>query len=232
MGAFVPYLSSIVDAGQSFFGPGHGYTFHYVPFITLLLFSLPTVTTAFAPSYSAPTQCGPFSTTWNRTGVVDGPPSVLLILPFGAQSTIVEVPQYAYNPTTMTGNYTLDKLPLKSGTQFIVSMLYGDGSLFSRPIRFRMLTRSLLAHCTSSLNRSKRWRCFCDPNGRRLARFKLCSLQYSYFFAELVLHAQPTCPVSMLGPNSTLGFSIIPRTARHPRVHPGWQCLPFDSYSF
>ena len=134
MGSFVQYLSSIFKAGQSFSGSRHGCTFYLVLFLTLSLFSFPTATVAFAPSYSAATQCGPFSATWNWSGTVDGPPFVLLILPFGAQPTIVEVPHYAFNPTTMTGNYTLDKFPLKTGTQFIVSMLYGDGGLFSRPI--------------------------------------------------------------------------------------------------
>ena len=134
MGSFVQYLSSIVKAGQSFCGPRHGCTLYYMLSLTLFFFSLPTVTVAFTTSHSVATQCSPFTVTWNWSGSADGPPFLLLILPFGAQSTIVEVPHTDFNATTMTGSYTLDKFPLKSGTQFIVSMLYGEGALFTRLI--------------------------------------------------------------------------------------------------
>jgi hypothetical protein len=73
--------------------------------------------------------------------VTTGPPFVLLILPFDARPAILNLPDSSYDATTKTGNYTLVKLPLKSGAQFVVSMDDGYGAPFSRPIRFRALTQ-------------------------------------------------------------------------------------------
>ena len=148
MGSSVQYFSLIFKAGQSFSGPRHWCTFYYVLFFIFFIFSFPTATVAFAPLYSVATQCRPFSATWSWSGTMDGPPSVLLILPFGAQPTIVEVPHNASNRTTMTGNYTLNKFPLKSGTQFIVSMLYGDGELFLPPAPI-VRSANMVPSCTS-----------------------------------------------------------------------------------
>jgi len=58
---------------------------------------------------------------------------VLLILPFDASPAIFKLPDSSYDPTTKTGSYTLDKLPLKSGVQFVVAMDDGYGALFLRP---------------------------------------------------------------------------------------------------
>jgi hypothetical protein len=101
-----------------------------------MLLSLLAPTVAFTPSYSAATQCGPFTVTWGGPDVTTGPPYVLLILPFDTHPTILKLPNSTYDTTTKIGNYTLDKLPLKSGSQFVVSLEDGIGALFSRPIYF------------------------------------------------------------------------------------------------
>ena len=135
-------------------------------FLGLVFFStFPTATAAFTPFYSSATQCSPFTVTWGASNVTTGPPFFLLILPLDAPPTIVSLPNSAFDPTTKTGKYALDKLPLKSATQFIVTMDDGYGVFFSPPGNL------LSAHTTFSStppNRSGYWRCILDPNRRRL----------------------------------------------------------------
>lgn len=103
-------------------------------FLGLVFFStlpLPAAAAAFTPFYSSTTQCGPFTVTWGASNVTTGPPFVLLILPLDAPPIIVGLPNSAFDPTTKTGKYTLDKLPLKSAAQFIVTMDDGYGVFFS-----------------------------------------------------------------------------------------------------
>ena len=103
-------------------------------------------TIAFSPSYDVPTQCSPFTVTWGAPNVTTGPPFVLLVLPFNAPPAIVSLPDSSYNAGTKTGKYTLDKLPLKSRFQFVVSMDDGYGTLCWYPIPFTVLTQPLCLH--------------------------------------------------------------------------------------
>ena len=106
------------------------------------------------PSFSAGTQCGPFNVTWTWSNTMDGPPFVLLILPFDGQPTILNLPNSSFHAATNTGNYTLDKLPLRSGDQFIASMQYGDGVYLSCPIwvqsAYPTLVASILTICRNN----------------------------------------------------------------------------------
>lgn len=90
-------------------------------------------TVAFSTSYSNPTQCSPFTVTWSASNVSAGPPFVLLLLPFDAPPAIFNLPDASYDAATKTGKYTLDKLPFKGGTQFLVSMDDTYGTLYSPP---------------------------------------------------------------------------------------------------
>jgi hypothetical protein len=100
---------------------------------SLVLLSCLASSSAFTPLYSTPTQCSPFSVTWGGSNVTTGPPFVLLILPFDASPAVLKLPDSSYDATTKTGNYKLDELPLKTGTQFVLSMDDGYGELLSRP---------------------------------------------------------------------------------------------------
>jgi hypothetical protein len=44
----------------------------------------------------------------------------MLILPFDAHPTIIELPGFSYDVDTKAGNFTLDGLRLQGGTQYIV----------------------------------------------------------------------------------------------------------------
>ena len=112
-------------------------------FNSLALFSSLVTTAAFTPSYSPTTQCGSFTVNWTASNGTTGPPFVLLILPLDAPPTILKLPDSSFDATTKTGKYTLDKLPLKSGAQFVVSMDdgYGVFVLVPRPSTFRPLTQ-------------------------------------------------------------------------------------------
>ena len=98
-------------------------------FFLFILWALLAATVASTSSpFSAATQCGPFSITYG-----DNPsPLNLLILPFDAEPIISNLTNSLHDPVSRTWNHTLDKLPLKSGTQFIVTLDYGDGAPFSR----------------------------------------------------------------------------------------------------
>jgi len=136
----VPYLSSLSQASQSSYGYGHRWKCLYSLSLGLILFALPAATIAFESLYSDPTECGSFRTTWAWSDTKSGPPFLLLILPFGARPTIIQLPDSCYNNTTRTGSYIIDKLKMKRGTEFIISMLYGEGALFSGLIQFKALT--------------------------------------------------------------------------------------------
>ena len=139
-----PYLSSILDDGQLVWGSRGVYKCSLGLSLALILFSLPPSTFAFNPSFSAGTQCSPFGVTWTWSNTTDGPPFVLLILPFDDQPTILELPNSTFDAATNTGSYTLDKLPLRSGAQYITSMQYGDGAHFSCSIRFQSAHPTLM----------------------------------------------------------------------------------------
>jgi len=140
MKSCVPYFLSLFQAAQSLYGYRNKWKYHYALSLGLVLFSLPAATIAFEASYSETTQCSPFSATWTWSDTEPSPPFFLLILPFGAHPTIIELPNSSYNVTTKTGNFRIDKLAMESGTKFIISMLYGTGRSFSRPIQFKALT--------------------------------------------------------------------------------------------
>lgn len=98
-------------------------------------FAFPVATMA---STSSPAQCGPFSATYENITSS----SSLLILPFDAQP-IRNLTNPNFDPVTKTWNYTLDKLPLKVGTQFIVTLDNGYGAPLSSPTwrtSYRVLT--------------------------------------------------------------------------------------------
>jgi len=134
------YLSSLFQAGQSVYGYRDKWKYYYALSLSLILFSFPAATVAFESSYSDLTECSSFNATWAWSDIDSGPPFSLLILPFGARPTIIPIPDSSYNVTTSAGYFTTDKLKMKSGTEFIVSMLYGDGAPFSGPIHFKALT--------------------------------------------------------------------------------------------
>jgi len=106
---------------------GASYIIRYALSLGLILFSLPAATVAIDISYSTPTQCGPFNVTWEDSAILFD----LLILPFDARAIIVNGGSAArYDNITKTYTYTVDKLPLASGSQFVVAMDYG----FSEPL--------------------------------------------------------------------------------------------------
>ncbi len=96
-------------------------------FHCLALFSSLVATVAFTPSYSQPTQCGSFTVNWAASNGTTGPPFVLLILPLDGSPTILKLPDSSFDATAKSGKFTLDKLQLKSGAQFVVTMDDGYG---------------------------------------------------------------------------------------------------------
>ena len=109
----------------------------------IILFSLPATTFAFNVSYSAPTQCGPFQIIWDDS--VSS--SSLFILPFNDHPVNVDSLSVVHDTQTKTYNYTLNKLPLKTGAQFIVAMDYSFGALLLSPPNTRYQSAHiLLAH--------------------------------------------------------------------------------------
>ena len=124
---YAPHLLSIADAGHVW-KFRDGYRSYCTLFLSLILCSLPVATVAFAPVYGTPTQCGEFGFSWRGPGV----PFVVLILPFDAQP-VVFLPNL-YDSKTQTWADKLVKLPLKSGTQFIVVLDYGYGAIHSSPV--------------------------------------------------------------------------------------------------
>lgn len=103
--------------------PGHIiWKCSYALFLSLVLFfSLPATTLAFNASNSPPTQCGPFLITWDDSVIIYG----LYILPFNDSPIIVNdlsLTTAPHDTKMKTYNYTLNSLPLKSGTSFIVAM--------------------------------------------------------------------------------------------------------------
>lgn len=111
-----------------------------------LIMALPvTFPPLFNIYHSAATQCGPFSVTWVAAGssVLSGPPFTLLILPFDAEPIALQLPDSSYDTTRRAGSFTLNRLWLEKGTQFIISMDdttdLRSGALFSAPKRFQDL---------------------------------------------------------------------------------------------
>jgi len=105
----------------------------YYAFLLFIILSLPPATVASTSSlYSAATQCGPFTITWENTTS----PLSLLILPFDTQPIISNLTNPLYDPVAATWNYTLDQLPLKSGVKFIVTLDFGYGAPFSSLTRY------------------------------------------------------------------------------------------------
>ena len=74
---------------------------------------------------------------------------MLLILPFDAQPIPLLLPDSSYDTTRRTGSFTLNKLWLEEGTQFIISMEdrtdLRSGALFSTPKPFLGSHEFLLA---------------------------------------------------------------------------------------
>ena len=134
------HLSSISDTGQFVCGSRNGCKCYPTLPFSLVFFSLLATTVTFTPSYSAATQCGPFTVTWGGLDLTTSPAFTLLILSFDAQPAIMQIPDSTYDNTANTGNYTLEPLPLKSGTKFVVYTDDGYSALFSCPRLFRALT--------------------------------------------------------------------------------------------
>jgi hypothetical protein len=143
MELYIPSLSPIRNAIQLACGSGGRCKIFFKLSVSLALCSIPTATLALTPRYPAATQCGPFtvSWTWGESSGTTKPPFHMLILPFDAYPTIIKLPDLSYDVNTKAGNFTLERLQLKSGTQYIVFMGDGHGVLFSGPRRFRGLTR-------------------------------------------------------------------------------------------
>ena len=113
-------------------------------FISLIIFfSLPTITIAVSISHS--TQCGPFRVTWDDS--VSS--SSLYILPLNDRPVNVENGSIVHDTQTKTYNYTLNKLPLKTGTEFVVGLDYGSGAPFSSPLAIYYI-RNQSAHMIHS----------------------------------------------------------------------------------
>ena len=111
-----------------------------------------------------------FTVTWGWSNATTSPHFILFTLLLDAQPVIMQIPNSPYDVTANTGNYTLNKLPLKSGTRFIVSIDDKYGALFSCPILFRALTRPFRLFFPS---RTRKRRCLLDPNGGQLIRREL-----------------------------------------------------------
>ena len=130
---YVPRPSSTLDAGQLVYMLTDERRRYYK--LSLSLFLLPAATAALTPSYSTARQCSPFNVTLEESNITTGrPPVPVIILPFDARPGILKLLNVSDNTTTNTQEYTLNKLPLKSGSQFIVITGDGDGAFFSRPI--------------------------------------------------------------------------------------------------
>ena len=159
-----PRLSSMSDAGHILrFRDRHNKSYHDHAFTLFILLALPVATTS--SPYSAATQCGPFSITYGDTTS----PSHLLILPFDAQPTFSNLTNAIYDPVTRTWTYTLDKLPLKSGAQFIAALDYGHGEFFlwHGTTRSPHIVFDSFGYISPSTFIERR--CVFDPNSRRLA---------------------------------------------------------------
>ena len=112
------------------------YARYYLLFISLIIFfSLPTITIAVDVSHSTPTQCGPFQVIWNDSVLY---PS-LFILPLDDQPVNVDNRSIVHDTQTKTYNYTLNELPLKTGTKFVVTLDYHSGALFSSTLLYTNL---------------------------------------------------------------------------------------------
>lgn len=129
---------------------------------TFAFFSPLVATVGFSPLYSPAAQCAPFTVTWPGSNVTTGPPFELLILPFDAPPAIFKLPDSSYDATTKTGRYTLDKLPMKSGAQFVVSMDDGYGTPCPSPPGVSHSSRN--SSPSFSPNRSSYWRCILGPD--------------------------------------------------------------------
>ncbi|PVF94182.1 hypothetical protein CPB86DRAFT_665662, partial [Serendipita vermifera] len=99
---------------------------------------------AFNTSFTPPTQCGPFTVTWNATADTQtGPPYKLIIIPVNAPSApspdstglgpqlslpiVADIPDTAWDAATTSGTYTIEQLQLRSGEHFIIVMDDGFG---------------------------------------------------------------------------------------------------------
>ena len=126
---YVPPLSATADASHFVWRYRYQSKGYWTLFLGLIFFTFPGATVSITPSYSAPTQCGPFTITW----VGQWPPFELLIMPFDADPVWSEVPApgqgISYSTITNTSSYTLEKLRLKGGTQFLVTLDFGYGTL-------------------------------------------------------------------------------------------------------
>ena len=113
------------------------YASSYLLFISLMVFfSLPAITVAVDVQYTRPAaQCGPFHFALVLDDSIwDSYVNILPLddLPVGGDAKIV------HDNQTKTVNFTLDKLPLKTGTQFVFVLEYQSQSctLFSSPVQF------------------------------------------------------------------------------------------------
>ena len=118
------------------------YASSYLLFTSLIFFfSLPVITVAISVSHSPPTQCGPFQVIWDDPVLT----ASMYILPLDDRPVNVDNRSIVHNTQTKTYNYTLNRLPLKTGTQFVVVLDYGSGALFSSPLQY---TNSECSHDT------------------------------------------------------------------------------------
>lgn len=194
----------------------------YALFLSLVLFfSLFTTTTAFDASNSAPTQCGPLHLAWDDSYILFN----IMVLPFDARPIIIDglgLITALHDKQAKTFNYTLNNLPLKSGTQFVVAADYGFGALLFSAPKHGLLTQY---HSSGlcSYNSWRSWGCIriFDPNSRRLVEFNL-RFHRSSRADEFVLRAQPTHPVAMLEPDCVMERYKVPSATQGPSIDPRW----------
>ena len=127
-------LTTMSDVGRVIWKSSYSLFFGLIIF-----FSLPATTLAFNVSISAPTQCSPFNITWDDSVSLFN----LYILPFNDIPVVADDQSLIHDNITKTYNYTVNELPLKNGTQFIVVLDYGSGARLSSPLlihNFRVLT--------------------------------------------------------------------------------------------
>ena len=112
---------------------GDGLTHPLIMRMRYIFLSLPATTFAsLHVSYSAPTQCSSFQIAWDDSHFLHK----MFILPLALDNRPVNLDRFSllaplHDTQTRTSNYTLNVLPLKSGTQFVLAMDYASGALSS-----------------------------------------------------------------------------------------------------
>ena len=130
------HLSSISDAGQFVWGSRNGCQCHPMLPFSLAFFSQPWPHSIVLSSHTM----RPINRHLGRAKFNHKPSFYTTHPTFDAQPAIMQIPDSTYDNTANTGNYTLEPLPLKSGTKFVVYTDDGYSAFFSCPVLFRALT--------------------------------------------------------------------------------------------